>query len=105
LARFRQLGDRFGEALALCGLGHLHIMEGDTAGAYSSITQAHRIWHDLGIPLWSARALVSLGEVHEVSGDHEAAATVWSQAHAIFQQLNTPEADELADRLSRASEG
>ena len=105
LARFRQLGDRFGEGLALRGLGHFHLIGGDAAAARSSITQAHRIWHDLGLPLWTARARASLGELYEVSGDHGGATTVWSQAHAIFQQLNTSEAEELTHQLSRASTG
>jgi hypothetical protein len=90
------LGDRFGEALLLQGLGEL---EPDPEKGRALLEASLRLWRELRM-LCAARALDRLGLVHAAAGDQEAAEASWRQALAIFEAVGAPEAAAVADRLT-----
>ena len=91
----RYLGDRLGQAGALCDLGHLRRMTSDYPAAVQELEQALAIYRDLGDRLGQANALFDLGLVRWVTGDHQVSAQDLKQALGIYR--------DLGDRLGQAN--
>ena len=91
----RYLGDRLGQAGALCDLGHLLRMTSDYPAAAQDLNEALAIYRDLGDRLGQANALFDLGLVRWVAGDHQVSARDLEQALGIYR--------DLGDRLGQAN--
>jgi tetratricopeptide (TPR) repeat protein/transcriptional regulator with XRE-family HTH domain len=83
----RQLGDRLGQAGALCDLGHLRRMTSDYPAAVQVLNQALAIYRDLGDRSGQANALFDLGPIRWLTGDHRAGVQNLEQALAIYRDL------------------
>ncbi|WP_345427059.1 tetratricopeptide repeat protein [Pseudonocardia xishanensis] len=75
LEHARAAGDRWGESLALTGLGMVRHTRGDLAGATNCLRQAITLAHEVGDRWWERLATTALGRVHTALGDHVKAAT------------------------------
>ena len=79
-ARFESKALAAGAALAR---GRVRLADGDAAGAEQSLSDAVRLWNEVGAPYEAALARMSLAEAHAASGsehraalEHEAARTI-----------------------------
>jgi tetratricopeptide (TPR) repeat protein/transcriptional regulator with XRE-family HTH domain len=83
----RHLGDRLGQAGALCDLGDVRYLSDDYRAAAQALEQALDIYRDLGNRLGQANALTNLGDVRRLTGDYPAAAQALEQALDIYRDL------------------
>ena len=100
----RESGDRCGEAEALHGLGEVYLAIGQADHAIARYRAALDQASAIGDKYEQARALYGLGDSHHAAGEPVQAHREWRQALALFSALGTPEADEIRDRLARASQ-
>jgi tetratricopeptide (TPR) repeat protein/transcriptional regulator with XRE-family HTH domain len=91
----RHLGDRLGQANALCDLGAVRRLTGDYPAAAQANEQALGVYRDLGDRLGQANALSDLGAVRRMTGDYPAAARALEEALGIYR--------DLGDRLGQAN--
>ena len=84
----RHLGDRLGQANALCELGIVRRLTGDYPAAAQAHEQALGIYNDLGDRLGQANALADLGDVRRAKGEYPAAARALEQALGIHRDLD-----------------
>ena len=99
LTAARQAADRRAEAGALEELGAAQWLAGSHRAAATSLTQAVRLYGDIGDRLGQAFAVCHLGLVQEVTGDYPAAAASHQQARALAHEAGDPlaEAGALTD--------
>ena len=95
VAAARYLGDRLGQANALCDLGHLRRMTSDYPAAAQDLNEALAIYRDLGDRLGQANVLFDLGPIRWLTGDHRAGVRDLEQALGIYR--------DLGDRLGQAN--
>jgi tetratricopeptide (TPR) repeat protein len=100
----RESDDRSGEAEALHGLGEVFLAIGQADHAIARYRAALDQASAIGDKYEQARALSGLGDSHHAAGEPVQAHREWRQALALFSVLGTPEADEIRDRLARASQ-
>ncbi|WP_197084845.1 ATP-binding protein [Saccharothrix sp. ST-888] len=93
-AAARTLGDRNGEAAALCDLGRTHHATGDYHASAELYERALAIYREIGDRRGEAAGLHELGRIRVLTGDYDAAAGLHELALAIFQ--------DLGDRLAEA---
>lgn len=94
LERSRQLcqdlGDRLGEANALCELARgVDSMTGDHATALERLKRVLALYQDLGNEFGQSIALSELGRIHYLTADLPAAADVLRRALAAFESLGS----------------
>ncbi|WP_330453139.1 MULTISPECIES: BTAD domain-containing putative transcriptional regulator [unclassified Streptomyces] len=83
--RFRRIGDRPGEASALCNLSRIHLATGRTASAVSLAQQGTDIYNSLGHALRSANGRYALGMALTQSGRFDTASETLLEALGIFR--------------------
>ncbi|MEY9895170.1 tetratricopeptide (TPR) repeat protein/DNA-binding SARP family transcriptional activator [Catenulispora sp. MAP5-51] len=83
---YRQLGDRFGEAVMLVELGEVRYLTGDYPGAAELQEPALEIFQALGSRLGEAAALNGLGRGRYMTGDFPGAADAQERALRIYRQ-------------------
>ena len=83
----RHLGDRLGQAGALCDLGHLRRMTSDYPAAVQVLNRALAIYRELDNRLGQANALFDLGPIRWLTGDHRAGVQNLERALAIYRDL------------------
>jgi tetratricopeptide (TPR) repeat protein len=105
LAQLRQLGDRFGEAEALAGLGDLSLRLCRTEDAQAHHAAALALAYDTGDTYLQARALDGLARGHRDAGDRARARRHWQDAFTRYTMLGAPEAAAVADRLAELDAG
>ncbi|MGE7437188.1 ATP-binding protein [Kitasatospora sp. NPDC001175] len=88
------LGDRNGEAAALCDLGRTYHATGDYHASAELYERALAIYQDIGDRRGEAAGLHELGRIRVLTGDYDAAAELHELALVIFQ--------DLGDRLAEA---
>ena len=107
-ARFASKALVAGAALAR---GRVRLADGDAAGAEQSMSEAVRLWNEVGAPYEAARARLGLAEAHAASGSEHRAALERQAARTILDGIQaapsmTPpveHVDALASSRSRAS--
>jgi DNA-binding SARP family transcriptional activator/tetratricopeptide (TPR) repeat protein len=82
------IGDRRGEANALCELGCVMQLNVDFAGGAKLQVQALAIFQELGDRLGEANALCDVGRAQYPVGQYAAASEMLEQALAIYQELD-----------------
>ncbi len=95
----RRRGDRDGQARALRGLGSLHVMLGSYTEAHACLSQARRMFRQLGDTLGLARADVCTAQVFEFQGKYKEGLAITLEALDLSQAAP----DDLNMQLVRAS--
>jgi DNA-binding SARP family transcriptional activator len=99
----RELGDRCGEASTWDSLGYSHHHLGQYAKSTNCYQQAISLFAELGDRTGQAEALTHFGDIRSEAGSHRAAIAMWRQALRILEELSHPDADQVRDKLNRAS--
>jgi DNA-binding SARP family transcriptional activator len=82
---FRALGDRPGEASALCNLSRIHLATGRTAGAVTLARRGTAMYDDMGHALKGANGRYALGLALTASGKLTEATDCLQQALLVFR--------------------
>ena len=82
----RALGDEWGLALALLGLGSDAIDRGEWAGAESLLVESFDLFRDLGDPWGAALVRCQQGVVAQAQGNHDHAAACFDEALGVFRE-------------------
>jgi hypothetical protein len=91
-ATIEQYGERDAHlARALAGAGVLASAQGDTAEAFSLLTDALTIWQELGDELERALTLEALAHTHFVAGEMREAAGRAEESLMVLRKLGRPE--------------
>ena len=72
------------------GRGRVRLVDGDAAGAEQSLSEAVRLWNEVGAPYESALARLSLADAHAASGSEHRAVLERQAARAILDGIRTP---------------
>jgi DNA-binding SARP family transcriptional activator/tetratricopeptide (TPR) repeat protein len=99
----RELGDRCGEANTWDTLGYSHHHLGQHAQATSCYQRAASLFEEIGDRTGQAETLIHLADARSAVGSRGAAIAVWRQALRLLDELNHPDADQVRDKLSRAT--
>ncbi|MFJ9537069.1 BTAD domain-containing putative transcriptional regulator [Streptomyces sp. NPDC101225] len=85
IEHFRTLGDRPGEASALCNLSRIHLATGRTAGAVALAREGIEIYDAMGNTMRGANARYALGLALTQSGELDSAAERLHEALEVFR--------------------
>ncbi|MGC8920316.1 tetratricopeptide repeat protein [Streptomyces jietaisiensis] len=85
IENFRALGDRPGEASALCNLSRIHLATGRTAGAVTLARRGTAMYDDMGHALKGANGRYALGLALTASGKLTEATDCLQQALLVFR--------------------
>ena len=82
--------------------GRVRLADGDATGAAQSLSEAVRLWNEVGAPYEAALARVGLADAHHASGSHQHADLERQAARMILDEIEaappvSPETD-VADR-------
>ena len=83
-ARFESTALTAGAALAR---GKVRLADGDAPGAEQSLSEAVRLWNDVGAPYEAAIARIGLAEAHRASGSNHRADLELHAAHTILEEI------------------
>jgi tetratricopeptide (TPR) repeat protein len=96
-ARFASKALVAGAALAR---GRVLLAEGDAGGAEQSLSEAVRLWNEVGAPYEAARARLDLAEAHAASGSEDRATLERQAARTILDGIDaTPSVTPLVEHL------
>ena len=95
----REIGDRYGEALALNNGGLVYGEVGRFEDAITGYRQALEIFRELGDLYREGDVLTNLGVVHRALGRAEEAQHCWERALVGFEDAHDPDAVHNADRV------
>jgi tetratricopeptide (TPR) repeat protein len=77
-------------ASAALARGRVRLADGDAAGAEQSLSEAVRLWNDVGAPYEAALARMSLAEAHAAGGSEHRAALERQAARTILEGIQAP---------------
>ena len=83
-ARFESTALTAGAALAR---GKVRLADGDATDAEQSLSEAVRLWNDVGAPYEAAIARIALAEAHRASGSNHRADLELHAAHTILDEI------------------
>ena len=83
-ARFESTALTAGAALAR---GKVRLADGDATGAEQSLSEAVRLWNDVGAPYEAAIARIGLAEAHRASGSNHRADLELQAARTILEEI------------------
>jgi len=83
-ARFESTALTAGAALAR---GKVRLADGDATNAEQSLSEAVRLWNDIGAPYEAAIARIGLAEAHRASGSNHRADLELHAAHTILKEI------------------
>ena len=92
LAVYREVNDRYCEAISLCNLAEVYVTIEAYDLAAACFADAIAAHDEVGNRHGAARTLIMLGGLQAEHGDRPAARGSWSRALAIFEELDDPEA-------------
>ena len=106
-ARFESKALVAGAALAR---GRVRLADGDAAGAEQSLSEAVRLWNEVGAPYEAALARMGLAEAHRASGSEHRAVLERQAARTILDGIEAapsvaPPARRRAPRRTRRAAG
>jgi tetratricopeptide (TPR) repeat protein len=77
-------------ASAALARGRVRLADGDAAGAERSLSEAVRLWNDLGAPYEAALARIGLAEALRASGSEHGAIMEFQAARTILDRIAAP---------------
>ena len=99
---------RFGSKALVAGAAHargrVRLADGDATGAERSLSEAARLWTEVGAPYEAARARLGLAEAHHASGRHQRADMERRAATTILDEIEAGPAAHVAQRDARDEE-
>ena len=82
--------------------GRVRLADGDATGAEQSLSEAVRLWNDVGAPYEAALARLGLADVHRASGSQQRAVLEFQAARTILDGIEaSPTVPTAADVASR----
>jgi predicted ATPase/tRNA A-37 threonylcarbamoyl transferase component Bud32 len=90
VAIYRQLGDTWGEAVALNGLGSALTRTSDADGAFDALQEAMATWQALGDETGYSRSLCNVAFLERRRGGHERARELYDEAAGRFAAGGDP---------------
>lgn len=90
LELFRRLGDRWGQAVALNGLGILLTDQARYEEARACYDEAVELWENLGESHGAAASFSNFGYVLRKQGELERSRRLYQEAAAMFERLDDP---------------
>jgi tetratricopeptide (TPR) repeat protein len=95
-------------AAAALARGRVQLADGDASGAEQSLSEAVRLWNDVGAPYEAARARMKLAEAHTAAGSEHRAALEREAAHTILDGIRAtsppaPVDDDASDEQPAAA--
>ena len=76
-------------ASAAVARGRVRLADGDAAGAERSLSEAVRLWNEVGAPYEAAHARIGLAEAHRASGREHSAVLEHQAASTILEGIKT----------------
>jgi tetratricopeptide (TPR) repeat protein len=70
--------------------GRVRLADGDPAGAEQSLSEAVRLWNEVGAPYESALARLSLADAHAARGSHHRAVLERRAARTVLDEIQAP---------------
>jgi tetratricopeptide (TPR) repeat protein len=104
LAKYDEIGDRYGQAASWDSLGYIHRHLGNHARAISCYQHAIDQCRDAGDRYNEAISIAGLADTHYANGDPAAARTAWQGALTILHNLSHPDADDIRARIKQLDE-
>ncbi len=105
LARFRELGIKWGIAYALGNLGRTALCQGDCARATAQIEESMALCQELGDRDGVAECLARLGGVSAAQGDAERATALYRESLSLYQQVgDKPGVAECLKELAKVAQ-
>jgi DNA-binding SARP family transcriptional activator/tetratricopeptide (TPR) repeat protein len=104
LAIVREIGARSSEAEALNSIGEALAGAGMPEQAHAHHRDALTMACQIGDPYEQARAHNGLADAYHATGDHGQACHHWQQALALYTDLGAPEAVQVRDQLTAATD-
>lgn len=100
------IADRFESKALVAGAAHargrLRLADGDATGAKQCLSEAVRLWNEVGAPYEAATARVGLADAHHASGNHQRADMERQAACTILDEIGAaprlPPATDVANR-------
>jgi tetratricopeptide (TPR) repeat protein len=84
---------RFGSKALVAGAAHargrVHLADGDAAGAEQSLSEAVRLWNEVGAPYEAALARMDLADAHAASGSDHRAILERQAGRTILEAIQT----------------
>ena len=80
-------------ASAALARGRVRLADGDAAGAERSLSEAVRLWNEVGAPYEAAHARIGLAEAHRAGGSEHAAALEHQAARTILEGIEAAPVD------------
>ncbi len=82
--------------------GRVRLADGDATGAERSLSEAVRLWNEVGAPYEAATARLGLADAHHAGGSHQRADLERQAARTILDEIEAappvPSATDVADR-------
>ncbi|WP_210408385.1 hypothetical protein, partial [Allokutzneria sp. NRRL B-24872] len=99
LAQMRELGNEWGEALALRVRGLVHRAEGSAHEAMVCALRSSRMFHDIADRYEHALSTVELGRAFMALGKPGEADRAWREALSIYQEIGSYQAARVHELL------
>ena len=84
--------------------GRVRLADGDATGAERSLSEAARLWNEVGAPYEAANARLGLADAHHASGRHQRADMERHAARTILDEIEAGPAAHVAHRDARDEE-
>ena len=84
--------------------GRVRLADGDATGAERSLSEAARLWNEVGAPYEAARARLGLADAHHASGRHQRADMERRAARTILDEIAAGPAAHVTPRDTRDEE-
>ena len=98
-------GEKFQRLVDLNDLGVVHRAQGRHVEAIARLREGLEILRELGSRQGQADLLRDLGDALLAAGHRDPAAAAWAEGLAISEALETPQSEELRDRLASLGAG
>jgi len=77
--------------------GRVRLADGDATGAEQSLSEAVRLWNEVGAPYEAALARLGLADAHHASGSEQRAGLERQAARMILEEIEAPTVPPAAD--------
>jgi tetratricopeptide (TPR) repeat protein len=95
----RRVGERLIEGQALYALGEIALVRGNSFAGLSYLTEARKLFAELGSTVWHAKTLILISDIRQGAGELDRARHEIQQADELLTHAHSKEAERLAAEL------